>query len=115
MYFPLITFLTIITSVIATRKNPEIPARLTIGEIYNRCDFGLSICCCSEDALDKPTEGGCFPLTEPELRPFRFVEICGGLPACCSTSAFDPNDLVTDSGSCEEITIRTEHVIFDKS
>ncbi|KAK6522325.1 hypothetical protein TWF281_002890 [Arthrobotrys megalospora] len=111
MYFPIISILTLIAAVAAVPATlPEIPASITIGDLTNRCDFGLSVSCCAADALDKPTQGGCFPLTEPALKPFRFVEICNGIPACCSSSMFDPDSFTISSEACEEITLTAEDI-----
>ncbi|KAF3155966.1 hypothetical protein TWF569_008007 [Orbilia oligospora] len=115
MYFPIITFLTLIASCSAGSapagtwgKNPDIPDTLTVGDIHNRCDFGLSASCCVDGAFEKIIENACYPLTEPELKIFKFLDVCFGVPACCTTAMFERKDVPNTSGGCEEMTIMTE-------
>ncbi|KAK6502591.1 hypothetical protein TWF506_003171 [Arthrobotrys conoides] len=116
MYFPILTFLALITSCTATAnapagtwgKNPDIPDTLTVGDIHDRCDIGLSVSCCVDNAFEKIIENGCYPLTEPELKRFNFVDVCFGVPACCSTVMFENKDVPVTSGGCQEMTITTE-------
>ncbi|KAK6496135.1 hypothetical protein TWF481_002159 [Arthrobotrys musiformis] len=119
MYFPVIVIVTFFTIIARTNASittgdngilPEMPETVTVGEMSSHCDFGLSVSCCDADALEKPTEGGCFPLTEPGLRPFRFVGVCErGVPACCSSSMFDPEKF-SSSESCEQISLENEDI-----